>query len=54
MVYVFGNYELDTYHRELRTTGTPVKLERQVFRVLVYLVQHRDRVVTKEELFERL
>ena len=31
-----------------------VKLEPQVFNVLVYLIQHRDRVVTKDELVEHV
>ncbi len=31
-----------------------MKLEPQVFNVLVYLLQHRDRVVPKEELLAQL
>ena len=54
MTYVFGDFTLDIRLYELRRAGKPVKLEPQVFNVLVYLVQHRDRVVTKQELFEHL
>ena len=54
MHYVFGGYELDTQRYELRHAGTPRALEPQAFNVLVYLVQHRDRVVSKEELLEQL
>ena len=54
MIYVFEDYELDTQRYELRREGTPCPLEPQGFNVLVYLVQHRDRVVSKEELFEQL
>ena len=54
MRYVFGDYELDTQRYELRHAGTPHALEPQAFNVLVYLVQHRDRVVPKEELLEQL
>src|SRR5687768_11107582 len=52
--YVFGNYEVDTQRHELRHAGTPCALEPQTFNLLVYLVQRRDRVVSKAELLEHL
>jgi len=54
MRYVFGDYEVDTQRDELRHGGIPCPLESQVFQMLVYLVQHRDRVVSKAELREYL
>jgi class 3 adenylate cyclase/tetratricopeptide (TPR) repeat protein len=54
MIYIFGGYELDTRLYELRHAGTPLKLEPQVFNLLAYLIQHRDHVVTRQELFEHL
>ena len=54
MIYVFEDYELDTQRYELRRRGALCQLEPQGFNVLVYLVQHRDRVVSKEELFAQL
>jgi len=54
MRYVFGDYEVDTQRDELRHGGILCPLESQVFQVLVYLVQHRDRVVSKAELLEYL
>jgi DNA-binding winged helix-turn-helix (wHTH) protein len=54
MIYAFEEYELDVPCYELRYAGKLVKLEPQVFNVLAYLIQHRDRVVTKEELFAQL
>src|SRR5262245_506733 len=54
MIYAFEAYELDLQCYELRYAGKPIKLEPQVFNVLAYLIQHRDRVVTKEELLEEL
>jgi DNA-binding winged helix-turn-helix (wHTH) protein/predicted ATPase len=50
MIYRFDAYELDLQRYELRSAGRPVRLEPQVFNMLVYLIQHRDRVVTKDEL----
>jgi DNA-binding winged helix-turn-helix (wHTH) protein/alpha-beta hydrolase superfamily lysophospholipase len=50
MTLVFGDCEIHCGRRELRRKGTATHVEPQVFDVLVYLVQHRDRVVSKEEL----
>jgi DNA-binding response OmpR family regulator len=52
MIYCFGNHALDMQRCELRCDGQPVAIEPKVFEVLVYLIEHRDRVVTKEELLE--
>jgi TolB-like protein len=46
----FGEYVLDAERRELRRGTDQVALEPQVFDVLLYLVQNRDRVVTKDDL----
>jgi DNA-binding winged helix-turn-helix (wHTH) protein len=54
MIYVFGEYTFDTQRYELRRAGELIPLGPQVFNVLAYLVQHRQRVVPKQELFERL
>jgi DNA-binding winged helix-turn-helix (wHTH) protein len=54
MIYTFGDYELDTQRYELRCAGKLFKIEPQVFNVLAYLMQHRDRTVTRQELLEQL
>jgi DNA-binding winged helix-turn-helix (wHTH) protein len=54
MRYSFGDYVLDTQRLELLHAGEPIKLRRKVFQVLAYLLAHRDRVVSKQELFEQL
>jgi predicted ATPase/class 3 adenylate cyclase/DNA-binding winged helix-turn-helix (wHTH) protein len=54
MLYIFGEFELDLQCYELRQAGVPCALEPQGFNVLAYLVAHRDRVVSKQELFEQL
>ena len=51
MRYLFEDYALDTDRRELSRGGTLVAIEPQVFDLLAYLVQHGDRVVTKDDLF---
>jgi adenylate cyclase len=50
MIYIFGQYVLDTQRHVLTLTGQPVRLRPKAFAVLVYLLHHRDRVVSKDEL----
>ena len=50
MMLLFGDHALDTDRCELRRGSELVALEPQVFDLLVYLVQNRDRVVTKDDL----
>jgi DNA-binding winged helix-turn-helix (wHTH) protein len=54
VTFAFGEHELDVDRRELRRDGVQVALEPQTFDVLAYLVDHRDRVVAKEELMDRV
>lgn len=54
MRYAFGAYILDAKRRELRDGGTAIPLRPKVFGLLSYLIVHRDRVVPKDELFDRL
>jgi DNA-binding winged helix-turn-helix (wHTH) protein len=46
----FGDYALDVERRELRRGQALVAVEPQVFDLLVYLLRHRDRVVSKDDL----
>ena len=52
MILAFAGYELDTGAFELRRDGSVVVLEPQVLEVLSFLVRHRDRLVSKEELLD--
>ena len=54
MIYVFDDFELDTAKVELRRNGAAIAVEPQVFALLRFLVENRDRVVTKEEIVERI
>jgi class 3 adenylate cyclase/DNA-binding winged helix-turn-helix (wHTH) protein/tetratricopeptide (TPR) repeat protein len=53
MLYLFGDCTVDTARCEVRRAGETVTVEPKVFKVLAYLLEHRDRVVTKDELMER-
>ena len=50
MQFAFGDHVLDVARRELRRGAEPIALEPQVFDLLVYLVQNRDHVVSKDDL----
>ena len=50
MLYRFENYVLDTDRRELRQGDELIRLAPQVFDILVFLIHHRDRVVSKDDL----
>gem|GEM_PF-6827088 len=50
MLFSFKDFALDAERRELRARGTIVPIEPQVLDLLVYLIQNRDRVVSKNDL----
>ncbi|MBN2624429.1 MAG: winged helix-turn-helix domain-containing protein, partial [Acidimicrobiales bacterium] len=50
----FGACLLDVEARELLVDGQPVELEPRTLAVLVYLIEHRDRTVPKEELLDSI
>lgn len=50
MRYRFGDCELDGARFELRRAGRLEPLEPQVFALLLYLIENRDRAVTRAEL----
>jgi len=50
----FGEFELDLPGRELRRHGTQVDMQPRVFALLAYLVEHRERAVSKDELQEQV
>jgi class 3 adenylate cyclase/DNA-binding winged helix-turn-helix (wHTH) protein/tetratricopeptide (TPR) repeat protein len=53
MVYRFHDYTLDPASREVRHGARRLALEPKVFQVLLYLLEHRDRMVPKAELLEQ-
>src|SRR5258708_12532730 len=50
MTLSFGDCQIDLERRELWRAKRAVHVEPQVFDLLVYLVQNRDRVVSKDDL----
>jgi DNA-binding winged helix-turn-helix (wHTH) protein len=53
-IFRFRDFLIDTRSFLLTRNGSAVPLERRVYDVILYLVRHRDRVVTKDELLEKV
>src|SRR5256714_919864 len=54
MKFFFSNQILNTDTRELSRSDMPISLEPQVFDLVVHLMENRDRVVSKEELIDKI
>ena len=54
MAWIFGDFQLDPERFELTCGADPVRLEPQVLALLVHLVRNRDRMVTKDEIVEKV
>jgi TolB-like protein len=54
MHIVFAGHEMDLRRHELRRAGDIVHIEPQVFDLLLHLIRNRDRVVSKDELFDTI
>ena len=50
MRYLFEEYAFDTARRELCRGPDVIAITPQVFDLLAYLIRHRERVVTKDDL----
>lgn len=53
-MFRFGDFELDLDRYELRRGGEVVKTEPRVLEVLNFLIEHRARVVPKEEILDTI
>lgn len=53
-IYRFEDIEIDALRGCLRSRGQEQYLRQQAFRVLLYLLEQRQRLVTKEELLENI
>jgi TolB-like protein/DNA-binding winged helix-turn-helix (wHTH) protein len=54
MIYQFSTFELDTATFELRDGGKSLALEPQVFALLALLIENRERLVSKDEILEKV
>lgn len=54
MIYRFAGFELDEEQRELRLGSREIPLQPRIFDLISYLIRHRERVVSKDELLDAL
>lgn len=54
MIHAFGAFELDTDRFELRMDGAVQAVEPQVFALIALLVENRERLVSKDEILEKV
>jgi pimeloyl-ACP methyl ester carboxylesterase len=54
LIYRFGEYQIDTDLFELKRGSEAVRVEPQVFDLLVFLISHRNRVVSQSELLDSI
>ena len=54
MIFAFDDFELDAGRVELRRGGAQVALEPQVFALLRLLIERRDRVLSKDDIFDAI
>ena len=54
MLFLFDSYSLDADRRELRCGETLIVVEPQVFDLLEYLIRNRDRVMSRDEIFNSI
>lgn len=52
--YADGRLTVDFNARQVLVDGTPVKLTSLEFRLLAYLIQNAGRMISKQELFEKV
>ena len=54
MLYRFEGFELDPAKAELRENGAPRPVEPQVFALLTLLVENRERLVSRDEILDKI
>jgi DNA-binding winged helix-turn-helix (wHTH) protein/Tfp pilus assembly protein PilF len=54
MVYRFNQFEVDDLEFRFSEDGVPVQVEPKVLRLLMYLIENRNRLVRKQELLDKV
>lgn len=53
-IFRFGDVEVDVSRGCVRRDGQELHLRQQTFQVMIYLLENRERVITKEELLQNI
>ncbi|MGQ8364300.1 winged helix-turn-helix domain-containing protein [Glaciecola sp. 1036] len=54
MIYHLGNIQIDTLQFTVSVDGKAISVEPKVFDLIVYLINHRGLVITRDELFSQI
>lgn len=54
MIYQLGNIQIDTTQFKVMADGRAISVEPKVFDLIIYLITHRDVVITRDELFSQI
>lgn len=54
MKYQVAEFEINTTQFQITSGSTDISVEPKVFDLVVYLIENRQRLVTREELFEKI
>lgn len=53
-VFHFGRFSVDPVKEKFLDSGTEIKLKPMEYKLLVYLIQNKNRTISKEELFQNV
>ncbi|WP_394176559.1 winged helix-turn-helix domain-containing protein [Thalassotalea litorea] len=54
MIYRLNNIDIDTRKFEVRVAGKPVHVEPKLFDLIVYFINHQQRIISRDELFQEI
>lgn len=54
MRYLVNDHDIDTENFQISAAGTPLAVEPKVFDLLVYLLENRPRLISREELLNQI
>lgn len=54
MIYCFNNFIIDTDNFSLKSDGKIIEVEPQVFNLIVYLIENKSKLVSRDELLENV
>ncbi|MCL1067069.1 winged helix-turn-helix domain-containing protein [Shewanella olleyana] len=54
MIYQCNDLQIDLVQYQIRRTGKLLSVEPKVFDLIIYLIQHRERLISREELLENI
>ncbi len=54
MIYKFNNIEVDSKNYRLLDNGKEISVEPQVFNLIIFLLENKDNVVSRDEILDKL